>query len=70
MYRTDLELCGFGAAAACQFCKPQECVSACVLPPIWSGATMSHLCMSVFLVSLDVTYHDVCFSHEICVHLD
>lgn len=43
---------------------PHECVSLCVLPPIWSGATMSHLCMSAFFVPVDDTHHNVCSFHE------
>jgi len=43
---------------------PHECVCLCVLPPIWSGATMSHLRMSAFFVHVDVKHHDGCSFHE------
>lgn len=49
---------------------PYECVSVCVLPPIWSGATMSHLCMSASFVPVDVTHPNIRSSHETNMYLD
>lgn len=72
-YRTDME---HWPSVACELppgvssVHSYECVSVCVLPPIWSGATMSHLCMSAFFVPVDVTHHNVCSSHETNMDLD